>query len=50
MFNEDDLQLGTDQRMILQWIQDHIHLVGGDKTKVIAMGQLCAKYDTIKIY
>ncbi|KAL8875308.1 MAG: hypothetical protein Q9198_006312 [Flavoplaca austrocitrina] len=22
-----------DQRAVLQWIQDHIHLIGGDKTK-----------------
>ncbi|KAL8941353.1 MAG: hypothetical protein Q9216_002292 [Gyalolechia sp. 2 TL-2023] len=27
-----------DQRAVLQWIQDHIHLVGGDKTKVSAWG------------
>lgn len=28
-----------DQRAVLQWIQDHIHLVGGDKTKVLAWGE-----------
>ncbi|KAL8850387.1 MAG: hypothetical protein Q9221_004707 [Calogaya cf. arnoldii] len=28
-----------DQRAVLQWIQDHIHLVGGDKTKVSAWGE-----------
>ncbi|KAL8899741.1 MAG: hypothetical protein Q9207_006038 [Kuettlingeria erythrocarpa] len=27
-----------DQRAVLQWIQDHIYLVGGDKTKVSAWG------------
>ncbi|KAL9634627.1 MAG: hypothetical protein Q9204_002921, partial [Flavoplaca sp. TL-2023a] len=28
-----------DQRAVLQWIQDHIHLVGGDMTKVSAWGE-----------
>ncbi|KAL8645980.1 MAG: hypothetical protein Q9226_007059 [Calogaya cf. arnoldii] len=28
-----------DQRAVLHWIQDHIHLVGGDKTKVSAWGE-----------
>jgi carboxylesterase type B len=28
-----------DQRAVLQWVQDHIYLVGGDKTKVTAMGE-----------
>jgi carboxylesterase type B len=27
-----------DQRAVLEWIQKYIHLVGGDKTKVTAMG------------
>ena len=28
-----------DQRAAFQWVQDHIHLVGGDKTQVTAMGE-----------
>jgi carboxylesterase type B len=28
-----------DQRAVLQWIQSYIYLVGGDKTKVTAMGE-----------
>ncbi|CAL8578603.1 hypothetical protein XPA_004372 [Xanthoria parietina] len=28
-----------DQRAVLQWIQDHIHLVGGDKNQVSAWGE-----------
>jgi carboxylesterase type B len=28
-----------DQRAVLQWIQDYIHLVGGDKRQVSARGQ-----------
>ena len=28
-----------DQRAVLQWIQDHIALVGGDKTQVSAWGE-----------
>ena len=27
-----------DQRAVLQWIQDYIGLVGGDKSQVTAMG------------
>ncbi|KAL9619367.1 MAG: hypothetical protein Q9160_006047 [Pyrenula sp. 1 TL-2023] len=28
-----------DQRLLLQWVQDFIHLVGGDKTRVSAWGE-----------
>jgi carboxylesterase type B len=28
-----------DQRAVLEWIQDYIHLVGGDKSSVTAMGE-----------
>lgn len=28
-----------DQRLVLQWVQDFIHLVGGDKTQVSAWGE-----------
>ena len=28
-----------DQRLVLQWVQDFIHLIGGDKTQVSAWGE-----------
>lgn len=28
-----------DQRLALEWVQDHIHLVGGDKNRVTVMGE-----------
>lgn len=29
----------TDQQLLLQWVQENIHLVGGDKTQVSAWGE-----------
>lgn len=28
-----------DQRLVLQWVQDYVHLIGGDKSKVSAWGE-----------
>lgn len=28
-----------DQRLVFQWVQDFVHLVGGDKTQVPAWGE-----------